>query len=181
MKATFPGGMINTLNDCSIYVPEFGNIEFQSLPEIDDSKEANYEGSEVIGRTQPFITYKNSGFRKIGLGIHFYITDESDVSTIWGYIRALQSVVYPGPGNSDVPYTPPAICQLSCGKIFNDINGNNYVCAVCTSVGVKYPTEPAWDEDTYLPYKVDVTTQWYVVYTPDDLPGSDMILELGQD
>jgi hypothetical protein len=180
MKATLPGGRVNTLPDCSIDIPdyEFGPVLFQSLPEIEDTKESNYEASDVIGRTQPFVTYRNSGFRKINMTMHYYVTDQNDISMIWSFIRALQSVVYPGPGDQSVPYTPPAICQLSCGNIFNDINDRNYICAVCTNVGVRYPVDYVWDETTYLPYRVDITTSWYAVYSPDELPGSDMILDL---
>ena len=176
MKATVIGGKLNPITNCMISISNGPTIMMQALPEIDDQKEASYEADEGIGRTQPYMTYKNSGFRKIGLSLHFYITDDSDVDMIWGYIRALQSTVYPT--DSPAPYAPPNICKLQCGKIFKDVNGD-YVCAVCTSVGVKYPTEPAWDEETYLPYKIDVTTSWQVVYTPNDLPGAEKILALG--
>lgn len=179
MKATAIGGKLNPITKCTITIPSGPTITLKALPEIDDQKEANYEQEEGIGRTQPYLTYKNSGFRKISMTLHFAVTDESDVDTIWGYIRALQSTVYPnGGGSSGAPYEPPAICKLQCGKIFKDVNGD-YVCAVCTSVGVKYPTEPAWDEETYLPWKVDVSTSWQIVYSPNDLPGADKILALG--
>ena len=179
MKATAIGGKLNPLK-CSITIPGATTITLKALPDIDDSKDASYEEESAIGRTQPFITYKNSGFRKIGLGLHFFITDDSEVAEIWGYIRALQSVVYPGPEKNGAPYTPPAICSLMCGDIFKDTNGGNSVCAVCTNVGLKYDTSIAWDEKTYLPWKMDVNTSWHVVYLNSDLPGSDMILKLSQ-
>jgi hypothetical protein len=183
MKASLPGGHLRPLDNCTItigvgassFAIESKTIVLRALPDIDDTKEANYENDEGIGRTQPFLTYKNSGFRKIGLTLHFFVTDESDVAEIWENIRALQSTVYPLEGD---PYTPPKICQIKCGNIFFDA-ANDGICAVCTSVGVKYDTSVAWDENTYLPYKVDVTTSWYVVYKNSDLPGANSILSLG--
>ena len=187
MKATVSGGRLAEL-DCSISIPYGPTIKLKALPDIDDQKEANYESDPGIGRTQPFMTYTNSGFRKISLGLHFFVTDDKDVAEIWSYIRALQSLVYPGPpsyGMHGMPYVPPAICSIHCGMIFDDTgsgkngpSGKNNVCAVCTSVGVKYGTEVVFDEKTYLPWKVDVNTSWNVVYKNSDLPGSDMILNL---
>ena len=178
MKATQGGGKLVPL-DCTIFVPPNTDITLKALPDIDDTKQANYEADEGIGRTQPFMTYKNSGFRQINIGLHFFVTDQEEIQEIWGYIRALQSIVYPQPGQNGAPYAPPPICSIHCGDIFKDTNGGD-ICAVCTSVGVKYDTTVAWDEDTYLPWKVDVTTAWQVVYANSELPGADQILQLGQ-
>ena len=174
MKATAPGGKLNPIPNCTITIGGTV-IQLKALPEIDDNKQANYDNEDGIGRTQPFLTYRSSGFRTIGLNLHFYVTASEDIDEIWGYIRALQSTVYPNPGD---PYSPPSICQIQCGDIFQDVNGD-HICAVCTSCGVKYGTETAWYKGSYLPCKVDINTSWYVTYANSQLPGADQILALG--
>jgi hypothetical protein len=54
------------------------------------------------------------------------------------------------------------------------------LCVVLRRYSVKLPTDVAWDEETYCPYKFDLETEWEVVYTSSDLPGAERIFSTGR-
>lgn len=121
MKAT-TNGRLNVIPDCYISVPvttskinnslgvnqtalftESTVIEMKSLPDISDSKSANYSSENIIGRSFPLYTYSHSGDRSINMQIHFFIVDDDDPYKNINSLRLIQSAVYPRPGSGGSP------------------------------------------------------------------------------
>lgn len=178
-KATTPRGRLIALRDCYIFVPNFGRITLNNLPEISDSKSAAYNDETPIGRSFPLKTYSHSDNRAISMQLHFYVTKQEDIVDNIFILRALESAVYPrdqAGGAANAPFVPPPICRIRCGKLLAD----EELCCVLKSYNVKFPTDVAWDEDFYTPYKFDVDTSWEVVYKSSDLPGQGRILSSGR-
>ena len=175
-KGTLPGGPLIEIADCYVVIPNFGKITFNNLPDITDSKSASYNDETVIGRSSPLKTYAQSDNRSISMQIHMIVSQPSDVTFNLVALRAIQSATYPRIGASGAPFIPPPICRLKCGKLIAD----EEVCVVLKSYSVKFPTEVAWDESTFTPFKFDIDTQWDVVYQSSNLPNQDRIMQLGK-
>ena len=122
--------------------------------------------------------------------LHFYITEPGDAVRNLGYLRLIESAVYPREGITGAPYRPPVICKLRCGDLLSTkAEDDQGVCAILTSYSVKFPTEVAWENTEnpfvdlkggqYCPYKFDVDTSWIVVYTNPELPFADRIVQTG--
>jgi len=181
MKAT-KYGSLTPLDECWVNVPipkgskGSGKIIFNSLPDITDAKTAVYNNEAIIGRSTPLYTYSHSGDRTIGMTMHFFVVDKKDVEKNLNYLKVIQSAVYPRKGNGSSPFVPPVICQIKCGSIL----ANEPLCCILQSYSVKFPTEVAWDEETFCPFRFDVETSWIVVYTSDELPDQKRIYESGR-
>lgn len=175
-KATLPGGPLIEIPDCYVTVPGFNKIIFNNLPEISDSKSADYNDETVIGRASPLKTYAQSANRAISMQIHLVVSKPEDVTRNLQILRAIQSAVYPREGASGAPFIPPPICRIKCGKLLAD----EEVCVVLKQYSVKFPTEVAWAESTFTPFKFDIDTQWEVVYKSSDLPNQTRIINLGK-
>lgn len=175
-KATNSDGVLNPIDNCWIAIPKFGIITMNNLPDISDSKSANYNDEPIIGRAFPLKTYSHSDNRSISVQIHLFVTQQSDVQTNIAYMRALESCVYPRNGISSAPYQPPPVCQIYCGQLL----GENPLCVVLKQYSVKFPTDVAWDDTYYTPWKFDIDTTWDVVYSTNSLPGQERILSSGQ-
>ena len=187
MRATDNNGVLNYIYDCYISIPRFKNPEYYDpylrdtslipmriIPDISDSKGAQYSDEPIFGRSSPMKTYSHSENRTISWSATFIVCRELDPLINLSYLRAIQSAVYPRVENiGSAPYAPPPVCFLSCGKLLDDDSG---VCAVLRSYTVKYPTDVAWDEATKIPYKFSVDMSWDVVYKSDNLPGQNKIL-----
>lgn len=185
-KATIRGNLTKIKN-CYIVVPlpdlkekfsiEKGLIEFYSLPDVSDGKQATYNNDGIQGRSFPLYTYSHSGDRTINMQLHFYIINPGDARKNIDYLRLIQSAVYPRRHNDNLaPYRPPPICLLRVGELLGE---SAPVCAVLQSYNVKYPTDVAWDEETCCPYKFDIDTNWLVVYNSQYLPFQDRIIQVG--
>lgn len=175
-KSTLPGGPLIEIADCYVVVPGYGKIIFNNLPDISDTKSATYSDETVIGRSSPLKTFAQSDNRAISMQIHMIVSQPSDVAFNLVVLRAIQSATYPRVGSSGAPFIPPPICRLKCGKLLAD----EEICVVLKSYSVKFPTEVAWDESTFTPFKFDIDTQWDVVYKSSDLPNQDRIMQLGK-
>ena len=178
MKATINAtGNLQDIGDCYITVPGFGDIILNNLPDISDTKSAQYNDTPVIGRSFPIKTYSHSENRSISIGIHLIVVDRGDINKNLGILRAIESAVYPMKGDGVNPFKPPPVCQIKCGSIL----GDGELCAVLRTYTVKFPPDVIWDTigGTLIPYKFDIETQWDVVYTADSLPGQEMILQDG--
>ena len=178
MKATQQFGQLTAIPNCSITIdadtgPQ--QIEFFILPDITDTKSANYQDENIMGRATTVKSYDSSGVRAVSMELHFIALKQADIQTNLGNLRLLQAAVYPRPGQNQAPYLPPPICQITCGKLL----GDNGICAILRSYNVRFDTTMVFDEDTLLPYKFDVSTQWEVVYSNDNLPGADKIAGFG--
>ena len=174
-KATQDGGRLNFLTDCYINIPGALKIVLNILPEITDSKSASYNDEIVIGRSTPIKTYSHSDNRSISMLLHFIATDKSELLYNLSYMRAIESVTYPQNGNSSSPFLPPPICQIRCGKLLGEAELN----VVLKSYSISFPVDVVWDEETYIPWKIDISTTWDVVYPSNQLPGQEMVLNLG--
>ena len=147
-------------------------IKLYTLPDVSDTKTASYSNESVVGRSSPIKTYSHSDDRQISIQLHFVTDCEDRVWENLKYLRMLQSAVYPQYDTTDVPYYPPPVCKIVIGQLL----GKCPLCAVLKSYAVRYPTDVAWDEITFLPQKFDVDTSWEVVYRPTNLPGQEKIL-----
>lgn len=146
-----------------------------ALPDISDSKSATYSDENVAGRSSPYKVYGYSSARSISFTFHFYNTTRTDFDTNMANLRALTSCAYPREATDQLPYQPPTVCKLKCGKLLAD----NDLCVILINYNVKFPTDVAWDERTYLPYRFDVDTTWEVVYASINLPGANKIINSG--
>lgn len=176
MIATTPRGTLNYITNCYIHITGLQeantNIVMNILPDISDSKSASYSDEPAIGRSFPIKSYSHSENRTISWTAHFMITEENDPQRLLAILRLIEAATYPQDGS---PYSPPPICKLRCGSLL----GENELCAVLKSYSVKFPTDVAWDEATYLPYKFDVDMSFDVVYDSDSLPGAERIVNFG--
>jgi hypothetical protein len=175
MKSTLSGGPLRNIENCYIIIPRAIKIILNNLPNISDSKQVSYNDEPVMGRATPVKTYSHSAPRLISMDLHFYVTHPSDIERNLGYLRALESAAYPN-FSSAMPFTPPPVCRLRCGKLLAD---EGDVCAILTSYSVKFDTKVAWDEETFVPFQFDVETNWEVVYKSSDLPGQERIFRSG--
>lgn len=172
-KATNEFGALQELIKCRIETP-FGMVRLKILPEISDSKSANYSTEPVQGRSTPVINYAYSEPRIIQMDLNFMVTECQDIIDNLTYLRIIQSLVYPGGSNGGAPYTPPPVSKIICGKLLGDTG----LCVVLRNYSVRYPTDVAWDVETYLPYRFTISCQWEVVYACSDLPTNAIIRTL---
>lgn len=173
-KAT-PSCSLKPIDNCYIELPGFGKVVMDNLPDLSDSKSASYSDTTIIGRSFPVKTFSHSENRAIGWGMHLFVKNRADISGNLAILRKLESLVYPrdnGPG----PYAPPLICKIKCGDL---LSVNNPLCVILKSYSVKFPTDVAWDEEKLTPYKIDLDLSFEVVYSSNDLPGADRIVNSG--
>ena len=175
MKATRPGGDLVPIPDCYIQCGNNNTIEMKILPDISDSKSASYSDESIVGRSFPMKSFSHGENRSISWTAHFVNCKEGDAESLLEDLRSIESCVYPDDEGTSTPYSPPPICKIKCGRIL----GEEELCVIMKSYSVKFPTDVAWDEDTYLPYKFDVDMSFDVVYDSTDLPGSDKIFSDG--
>lgn len=173
-KATSADGSLQELAKCRISTPN-GDIKLKILPDITDSKGANYQSEPIIGRTSPIFNYSYSEARMINSELTFMVTKCTDINDNIKYLRLIESLVYPGDAAGGAPYTPPPVCKFYCGQLLGEAG----VCVVLKSYNVKFSPDVAWDVETYLPYKFSVSCQWEVVYACSNLPTNSMIRTAG--
>jgi len=166
---------LNPIDNCYIELPGFGQIIMNNLPDISDGKSASYSDQTIIGRSFPLKTFSHSENRAISWSMHLFVTKEADINGNLAILRKLESLVYPvdgGPG----PYAPPRICKIKCGDL---LSNSGPLCAVLKSYSAKFPTDVAWAAGKLTPFKIDVDLSFEVVYSSNDLPGADRILNSG--
>ncbi len=173
LQATARNGKILEISDCCIITPDNKQIKFYSLPEIHDSKSAQYGDQPIQGRSSTVKTYSYSSNRKISLSIHLYVTREDDIENNMAVIRNISALVHPQYDNT---YLPPPIARLKCGTLFND--DDNGIPVVLMNYSINYPTEVQWFryEKIYMPLHVTIQTEWDVVYSWQNLPGYQDVL-----
>jgi len=176
MKSTRTDGSLRPIEKCYLDIPSYRKITVNNLPDIGDSKTAVYNADAIIGRSSPLHTYSHSDTRNITINFHFYITKEGDAAQNLADLRAIESCAYPREGG-DAPFIPPVICKFKCGDILSQ---GQELCVILQNYSVNFPTEVAWDEETFCPYKFDVNTSWWVVYTSEDLPYASRIIQSGR-
>lgn len=175
MKATLPGGDLIPIPDCYVQCGDGNLIEMKILPDISDNKSAAYNDEPIIGRSLPLKTFSHGENRAISWTAHFIVCKSGDAQEHLANLRSIEGCVYPQDNSTATPYEPPPICKIKCGQIL----GDDELCVVLKSYSVKFPTDIAWDEDLYIPYKFDVDMSFEVVYDSNDLPGADRIFTSG--
>ena len=179
--ATNPNGQLNEIPDCYIRVQN-EYIKMYSLPDISDTKDAGYAEENGMGRTMPFKTFNSGGTRKIGWDIKMISYDAESISRNLGYLRLLESCVYPreDPANI-IPYIPPVVMSIRCGSLLANVTEELNV--ILLSYNTSFPSDQIWfsDYDTglYMPAKLDVKLSFEVVYDSRYLPGAERIVQLG--
>lgn len=184
MKATKPSGELNFIDDCFITIPGAGMIKFNILPDISDTKSAEYNDENILGRSFPLKTFSHGSSRQISIQIHFIVDTKDSIDRNLEYMRWIESAVYTRQSSIGAPFVPPPVCEIRCGDILSTFD-TGPLCAVLKSYTVKFPTEVAWDYDrvgtsTLCPYKFDIDTNWDVVYKTDELPGQERIMNTGR-
>lgn len=174
-RGTENSGRLAVLPNCKIITP-CGTICLRILPDISDSKAAHYAPENAIGRSSPLITYAYSEPRMINTELHFMTTVTDDINDNWRAIRIIQSLVYPGTAVADgaAPFTPPPVVKFICGGL---LDGSNGLCLILKSYNIRYPTNVAWDEQTYLPYQFSISCNWEVVYACKNLPSNNCLTQ----
>lgn len=185
-KATSPNSSnLNPIQGCYIIVPgPSGNVQirFNAMPTLTDQKKANYNEEPIIGRTQPLITYSHSSTRSISIDITLVTTNNSgqlanepgNLTYNIRVLRALESLTYPrveGVSNPLPPFRPPPVCKLRCGEAISP----DELCVILDSYQTKVEPSVPLDPDTLFPLKLSVSTNWFVVYRSDQLPGQERI------
>lgn len=188
MKATRRDGRLIPLDDCYLYSKldsagplyskgDKNTLYFDNIPDISDKKSAKYNDETGIGRTAPFKVYANSENRTISCECHFFVQQASgpqSAESIKNTLRWLEAHVYPQkPLNGT--YNPPPIMQIKC---FKNI-GEESLCVVLNNYNVKFDPAVPWDEKTGIPYKIDVSLDFEVVYQSSDLPYAEDIVITG--
>lgn len=179
--ATDNNGRLNPIPDCYIRLQDFYVVMYV-LPSITDTKQANYNSENGMGRTQPFFTFDQGGARTISWTCTFISYDEESTARNFASLRLLEAGVYPRSDPSNiVPFIPPVIMSIRCGDLL--ANSGAELNVVLTSYSVTFPTDQVWNSEynlaRYLPSKFDVQLNFTVVYDSRYLPGADRILTLG--
>jgi len=177
LKATDSTGNLNELNDCYITAKISNNdytIFMYILPDISDTKQSTYSDETGMGRSAPIKVFSHGDSRSISWTAHFFsptkIMGEKNLNSL----RILESLVYPDVSNTTL-VSPPPIARIKCGSLL----GAAELCVILKSYTVKFPTDVAWDKNTYMPIKFDVDMTFEVVYQTIKLPGSRQIINFG--
>lgn len=192
MLATDKNGRILPLAKAQIQVPilrtglpnvgalSVYTITLNVLPELSDSKAAEYPDEPITGRSFPIKVFSHSGNRTIGLKCTFLVQEAADIQKNWQNLRALQSAVYT---DEDIPqinatnqlaYLPPPICKVRIGFLLTAQN-DGWLPVLIRQCTPTYPTDVAWDPVTYLPHKFEVDLQMEAVFANTQLPGQQRI------
>jgi len=182
MKSTFDRGRLVPVqtksSECSLFIPGFGRIVMDNLPDLTDSKQNVWSEDQVMGRSSPIVGYNHSGSRTISLVFHFFAVRRADLIRNISYLNAIRSCAYPRKSTSaNIPYLPPVICKFRFGKT---LSNDGDVCIILDSYNFSPPTDVIWDEELLMPYKFDVSTSWKIVYSSNDLPFNTRIITLGR-
>lgn len=170
LTSELPGNGLYSTGDSNTLV-------FDNLPDISDKKSAKYNDETAIGRTAPFKVYAYSENRSLSVDVHFYVQEidgPQSAQAIKDTLYWLEAHVYPErPENGT--YSPPPIMRIKCFDILSE----DELCVVLNSYNVKFDPQVPWDEDTGIPYKLDVTLDFEVVYKSADMPYADDIVASG--
>jgi hypothetical protein len=113
--------------------------------------------------------------------LHFMTTTTEDINDNWRSIRIIQSLVYPGTATIDggAPFTPPPVIKFICGNLLSTTKDGqpDGLCLILKSYSIRYPTNVAWDEETYLPYQFSISCNWEVVYACKNLPSNNCLMQ----
>jgi hypothetical protein len=177
LNATSKKGILVPLNDCYIAARISGKdytIYMCILPDISDSKQSSYSDETGMGRSAPIKVFSHGDTRSVSWTAHFFSPTKNIAEENLQNLRILESLVYPDVSLTTI-VSPPPIARIKCGSLL----GAAELCVVLKSYTVKFPTDVAWDKDTYMPIKFDVDMNFEVVYQTVRLPGASQIINFG--
>jgi hypothetical protein len=149
-----------------------GQIVFNNLPDITDQKGVAYNDEAVIGRDLPIKTFSQGENRSISVKATFYTLKKGDENTNLKILRAIQSALYTRSGDGALPYFPPVVCKLRCGKLLS----KNHLCVILKDYNVPFASDVPWSLSNYLPIKLEISMSFDVVYSSTNLPGAEKIV-----
>lgn len=174
-------GKLQKIKGCWLKIPGSlttgGKHYFRSLPEITDSKSANYNSQTIFGRASPIRSFSDSAPRTISISWDMYNVDQLARDATYEMIRAISSAVYP---IYEPPYNPPPICQFQCGSILAGKHQEDRMAMDCLimSYNFSYGKDSIMD-DYMMPFHISASLDLEVIYSSKDLPGQDAIIQEG--
>ena len=167
------GRLLKLKATCYIIIDDF-TYDFRSLPEISDSKQANYNSQTVFGRSSPIRSYSDSGARSISVNFDLYNTDEESRSTNASFLRYLAVAVHP----TYEGYQPPPICKFACGSLLSGkIDGDpEPISCLIMDYNISYGRDSIFD-DKMMPFHVSGSLNLEVVHSRASLPGKKEVIE----
>lgn len=177
-------GQLAPIPNCWIRIPvEIGEVAagedtflIREIPEITDSKSANYTSQTIFGRSSPIRSYSNSEARKLSVSFNVYNTSEGVRRANFFLLRRIEAAVHPSYQPSQ--YQPPPVCQFQCGVALSGMIGGPEEDAEVRPVNViiqnysfSFGQDTFYDDDL-LPFVIGVSLDLEVVYSQSTLPGS---------
>lgn len=138
-------------------------VEFYWFPEeFGTSVQPNWEEQPILGRSEPFFIYANTGPRTMSLDFTFFaqglqtgIENAIDAEVL-SNVRFIESLAYPVLRDDGV-VTEPASCWLTIGKLY----AQRVIMTGAPAVTYKGP----WEPDSILPYQAAVSCEFTEVHT----------------
>lgn len=147
-------------------------VTFDTWPEIQDQKSANWAMIPVIGRSEPIPIYQNSNARGVSLNLRLAagVQQGDDEKKMNERLNFLKSLTYPSKARSFSAHPP--LVWVICGDHLN-------VKAFAQDVAVSYSNMPWGHDDEVVthPLVADVRIKFVVVN--DDLHSSGSVREKG--
>jgi len=146
-------------------------IWFQTNPIISDSKDAQFESHEILGRAEPVYIYRSSGSRKISLELTYIAqSNKYDVRWVANQISRLRALVYPIYSRNNASpgiFAPPPMVLLNYGSRFINIP------CIVESYNISYQEEDVIDVPSMLPFITKVSLNLATSYPYMTVPGHD--------
>jgi hypothetical protein len=174
-------GRLSFVEGVSMRIPAAGGgvreWQFVALPEVSDSKEAQYSDIPILGRSSPIPTFSHSGYRRLQIVFHLHSTSEELRKYHAQFIWAAASLVHP---EYEQSYRPPRLAWFKCGTLIgggSDRTSGGYVRLLTDSVNYTLDPEQVWlDRSDLMPQYVSLSMAVRVVYNYRGLPGANKVL-----
>lgn len=146
---------------------------FYSLPEVSDSKNANYSDIQILGRSSPVKTYSGSDYRSLSVTFNLHGTSEERLLENLEFVRGIASLTHPQYENT---YLPPPVAKLKIGEMVRGPSGGG-VDVICMNYSYDMSPEVVWvDKEKLIPLHIALRADFHVVYAFFNLPGSQDVI-----
>lgn len=134
-------------------------VAFDTWPDIQDQKSANWTMIPIIGRSEPIPMYQSSNARAIALSLRLAagFEKDDDEKKMNERLSFLKSLTYPSKTRGGINVHPPMVWVI-CGEHLN-------VKAFAQDISVSYQESP-WGHDEEVvthPFMADVRMKFVVV------------------
>lgn len=174
-KGTFESADLNLVKGCMISVVGIMDEPWQlkTMPEITDSKSANYNSQTVFGRSSPIRSYSDSGARTISVSFDL-INTPIDEGANFEFLRAIAAAAHP---QYDQGIAPPPLIKFQCGPLISGkLGAPQGVTCILSSYSFNFNKESTIN-DEMVPFKIGVSLELEVVYSQQTLPGAKDVME----